>query len=159
MGFTERILLGREAHTSVPEAHTPRMMNLAVVDDDSGVRNGLGRLLRACGHHVQLFSSAEDFLAQSVSADCVIVDVQLPGLSGIELERRLRGLGRAAPIVFITAQDNPGAREPFWRAPCLRKPFDLDRLLDAIAEASSGIACAQDARPTWISPEVDVQTD
>jgi FixJ family two-component response regulator len=114
------------------------MLNLAVIDDDSGVRIALRRLLAASGHDVQVFSSAEDFLARGTNPDCVILDVQLPGLSGFELEEQMRVSGSATPVVFITAHDSFAAREAFRRTrrPWVRKPFDHDRLLDAIAEAT-----------------------
>ena len=113
------------------------MLNLAVIDDNPGIRIALKRLLGASGHHVSLFSSAEDFLAQDVSADCLIVDVRLPGLSGFQLEERLRASGSSTPIVFMTAQSDTVARSVLCGVPrfCLPKPFDEDGLLNAISDA------------------------
>ena len=65
-------------------------MTLAIVDDDEDVRQALARLLRSLGHQVHVFGSAEDFEAETVSVDCLILDVRLPGLSGPELRERLR---------------------------------------------------------------------
>ena len=113
------------------------MLNLAVIDDNRGIRVALKRLLGASGHQVSLFSSAEDFLAHDVSADCLIVDVRLPGLNGFQLEERLRATGSITPIVFMTAQSDPVARSVPAGAPkfCLPKPFDEDGLLNAISDA------------------------
>ena len=113
------------------------MLSLAVIDDNPGIRIALKRLLGASGHRVSLFSSAEDFLAHDVSADCLIVDVRLPGLSGLQLEERLRASGSITPIVFMTAQSDTVARGVPLRVPrfCLPKPFDEDGLLNAISDA------------------------
>ena len=113
-------------------------MLLAVVDDDQYVRNALKRLLQASGHDVVVYCSAEDFLAQQVHADCVILDIQLPGMSGLELESRMRGAGSVTPVVFITALHDAATCEVLQRTgmPWLRKPFDEERLLDAIAKAT-----------------------
>jgi len=113
------------------------MLNLAVIDDHPGIRIALKRLLGASGHRVSLFSSAEDFLAHDVSADCLIVDVRLPGLSGYQLEERLRASGSITPIVFMTAQSDTVARGVPSDVPrfCLPKPFDEDGLLNAISDA------------------------
>ncbi|HEX5109801.1 MAG TPA: response regulator [Vicinamibacterales bacterium] len=113
------------------------MLNLAVIDDNRGIRVALKRLLGASGHHVDLFSSAEDFLAHEISADCLIVDVRLPGLSGFELEERLRAAGSITPIVFMTAQHEMVTRRVSAGVTrsCLPKPFDEDRLLTAISDA------------------------
>jgi len=113
------------------------MLNLAVIDDNRGIRVALKRLLGASGHHVSTFSSAEDFLSHDVSADCLIVDVRLPGLSGLQLEERLRASGSITPIVFMTAQSDAVARRVPSAVPrfCLPKPFDEDGLLTAISDA------------------------
>ena len=113
-------------------------MMLAVVDDDQYVGSALKRLLRVSGHDVLVFRSAEDFLAQQVHADCVIMDIQLPGISGLELEARMRGAGAVTPVVFITALHDAATCEVLQQTgmPCLRKPFDEERLLDAIARAT-----------------------
>ena len=113
------------------------MLNLAVIDDNLGIRIAMKRLLGASGHQVSLFSSAEDFLAHHVSADCLIVDVRLPGLTGFQLEERLRASGSITPIVFMTAQCDGLERAVPAGVPrfCLPKPFDEDGLLNAISDA------------------------
>ena len=77
-------------------------MTLAVVDDDVDVRVALKRLLRAMGHQVRLFASAEEFAGDGHGFDCVILDIRLPGLNGLELREQMRAAGRLLPLVFIT---------------------------------------------------------
>jgi FixJ family two-component response regulator len=115
-------------------------MTLAIVDDDDDVRNALHRLLRALGHHVVGFPSAEAFETGAVVVDCVIVDMRLPGLSGLELRDRLRDRTRPTPVVLVTgdadrvAGDLSGATD----TPLLNKPFDEATLATAIAQAIAG---------------------
>jgi FixJ family two-component response regulator len=113
---------------------------LAVIDDDRDIRSAVGRLLRSCGHDVHAFESGEAYLAMNCEADCAILDIHLPGISGLELEARLRLEGRGIPVVFITARDDPAVRAAVQQThmPFLTKPFDEDVLLDAIARATHG---------------------
>lgn len=113
-------------------------LSLAIVDDDQAIRSAMRRLLRAFGHEVYLYESAEAYLERRCTADCVILDVHLPGLSGLELEGRLRTEGRRIPVVFITAHDDPLVRDAVGRtcSPLLRKPFEAEGLLAAIAMAT-----------------------
>src|SRR3954471_13033381 len=76
---------------------------VAVVEDDAPSRTALGRLLRAAGFEPALFDSAEAYLDAAPTPSCVVVDVQLPGISGIELQQRLRAAEPAPPIIVITA--------------------------------------------------------
>jgi two-component system response regulator FixJ len=94
-------------------------------------------LLRSHGHDVRLFDSAEAYLADCCEADCAIVDLRLPGLSGLQLAEQLRRLGRALPVVFITADDDMRLLAAVQRTECplLGKPLDEDGLLDAIERA------------------------
>ena len=91
-------------------------LNLVVVDDDEEVRTALRRLLRSMGHAVRVFGSAEEYEALPVLADCLIVDLRLPGLNGFELRDRLRLRGSAIPIVFITGDGGPSPNDPTARA-------------------------------------------
>jgi FixJ family two-component response regulator len=121
-------------------------MTLAIVDDDDDVRTALSRLLRAMGHAVQVFASAEEFEAETVVVDCVIVDVRLPGLSGIELGQRLRNRTAPVPVVLVTGDGDRLSRD-FPRpvdTPLLTKPVDDAMLMAAITEAIS--TCARHAR-------------
>jgi two-component system, LuxR family, response regulator FixJ len=111
-------------------------MTFAIVDDDSDVRRALSRLLRAMGHHVKVFASAEDFDAQAVDVDCAIVDVRLPGLTGLELRERLRSRGSPLPVVLITGGSDRIARDVATvDTPLVTKPFDADVLSAAISAA------------------------
>ena len=114
-------------------------MTLAIIDDDEGVRQALARLLRSLGHDVHVFGSAEDFEAETVAVDCLIVDVRLPGLSGPELRERLSGGSTPTPVVLITGDSGPKTRNisPAIDSPCVTKPFDEVTLLAAIAHAVS----------------------
>jgi RNA polymerase sigma factor (sigma-70 family) len=109
-----------------------------VVDDDESFRKAIGRLLRATGYDVQLYESAQqllDRLPNEGRPSCILLDVQIPGLSGPELQDRLTKLGAALPIVFLTGHgDIPtsvraikGGAEDF-----LTKPVPKNKLLDAI---------------------------
>jgi FixJ family two-component response regulator len=121
------------------EMPNPGRLVLAVVDDDPDVRSALLRLLRSHGHDVHLFASAEAFLSDDCGPDCAIVDIHLPGISGLDLAAHLRQAERGIPIVFITAHDDRATCEAI-RLTCMRsirKPFDDDVLLDAIARATA----------------------
>ncbi len=114
-------------------------MRLAIVDDDEDVRVALARLLRSMGHDVYVFGSAEDFEAETVAVDCLILDVRLPRLSGPELRERLRSRSRPTPVVFITGDSDPKARDisPAVDTPSVSKPFDDVTLMKAVAHAIS----------------------
>ncbi len=118
---------------------SPPELVLAVVDDDEQIRRAVARFLRSHGHGVHTFDSAEAFLARTCQADCTILDIGLPGMSGLELAARLRAEGKHMPIVFITAQDETNALAAGQETdrPLLRKPIDGEDLLDAIARAVS----------------------
>ena|SRR5437660_3557045 len=111
---------------------------VAVIDDDDSVRKALGRLLRSAGLNVQTFPSAEEFLAAAPSpVDCLVLDVRLPGLSGLELQRRLAVDGPHIPVVFVTAyQDEQTRGEAAAGAVAvLLKPFEDEALLCAVSRA------------------------
>ena len=78
---------------------------ISVVDDDHSVRESLARLIRSLGLGVQVFGSAEEFLEADLSRepDCLILDIRMPGMNGLELHRQLSAAGRDLPVVFITA--------------------------------------------------------
>src|SRR5262245_53939857 len=120
------------------DGHTGQL-KLAVVDDDQDVRRAMGRFLRSYGHDVEAFESAEAYLADHCEPDCAILDIELPGLSGIELEERMREGGRRIPVVFVSAHDELVARTQVTQptARVLRKPLDEARLLRAIADATA----------------------
>src|SRR5262245_27469759 len=113
---------------------------LSVVDDDASVRESLPDLLRACGFAARAFASAEDFLASDVVGQtrCLILDIAMPGMTGLDLQRELALRRQAIPIVFITAYGDEAVRSRALEAgavECLSKPFSETALLDAIAGA------------------------
>jgi FixJ family two-component response regulator len=114
---------------------------VAVVDDDISVRESLESLIRSAGMGVRVFTSAEEFLnsAHPRKADCLVLDVRLPGMSGIELHHHLVALNRKVPVIFITAHASDDrarleARSD-WTVAYLTKPFSEDELLDAVHAA------------------------
>jgi len=114
---------------------------IVVVEDDESMRSALVRMLRAAGYATTAFSSAEDCLAAPPGcvAACLVLDINLPGLSGLELHARLAAVGRAAPVVFITAHGSDASREAAARAGALAyllKPFAGRDLLSAIARTT-----------------------
>jgi FixJ family two-component response regulator len=119
---------------------TNTLASIAVVDDDDSVRSGLRQLLRAAEFDVLTFASAEEFLASSAreTAGCLIVDINLPGMSGVGLVQELAAAGVHVPAVLITARDDAATLELIRRAgpvPHLRKPFSGGELFDAIDRA------------------------
>jgi FixJ family two-component response regulator len=111
-----------------------------VIDDDASVRRALQRLLRSAGFMVATFATAREFLdaAHWNQTACLVLDIHLPGMSGVELQEHLAGSGVAIPIVFITAHDEVSARERVHRAGAvgyLQKPFDQGALIEAISRA------------------------
>jgi FixJ family two-component response regulator len=113
----------------------------AVVDDDISVRESLEGLIRSAGLEVRVFASAEEFLnsVHSRKADCLILDVRLPGISGIDLHRRLMARSCKVPAIFITAHgyDDRTRSQTYspWTVACLTKPFSEDELFDAVQAA------------------------
>jgi FixJ family two-component response regulator len=137
--YTSNVRPSTESETAVAHMTNPDPLNLVVVDDDEEVRTALRRLLRAMGHTVRIFGSAEEYEATPVAADCLIVDLRLPGLNGFELMERLRLRGSSTPIVFITGDGGPSPNDPTIHAgtPSLAKPFDEHDLIAAITRALS----------------------
>ncbi len=113
---------------------------IAVVDDESPVRAMLGRLLRLADFQVAAFASGQAFLDSGAAqhAACAILDIHMPGLTGFEVQARMRLAHSRVPVVFITASDDDSldrsARES-GASGLLRKPFSRDELLDAIGVA------------------------
>jgi FixJ family two-component response regulator len=114
-----------------------RLLVIAVVDDDEMVRTGLERLLRTSGYPVSAFASAEEFLASGrlQECHCLIADIRMPGMSGLDLQSRLNEDGHAIPIIFITAHGDEKMRIRAMRsgaAAFLAKPFDRAVLLERV---------------------------
>jgi FixJ family two-component response regulator len=116
---------------------------IAVVDDESPVRGMLGRLLRLADYQVSAFASGDDFLASLASRipACAILDIHMPGLSGLDVQARLRAANLPIPVVFITASDDTALDDSASEAGAvglLRKPFSSAALLEAIGVALGG---------------------
>jgi len=111
---------------------------VSVVDDDLSVRRSLDRLIRSVRLEVRVFASAEEFLNSNHSrkSDCLILDVRLPGMSGLELHHHLLARRCNVPVIFITAHgsDDSARLEAAsdWTVAYLIKPFSGDELLDAV---------------------------
>jgi len=116
-------------------------VRVAVVEDDLLVRKAVVRLLSSVGFDVSAFSSAEEFLVRVDQSHptCVLADVHLPRLSGLDLAAVLREMNRQLPFVFITADDSVAHSDAMMRsgATCLMKPFEEDLLLSALVRASA----------------------
>ena len=114
--------------------------SIAIVEDDSGMREALTRMLKAAGFEARGYDSAEAFFEQNSMSpvECLVLDVHLPGDSGFELQRRLIEAGRVRPVVFITAHDTPAARreaEALHAVAFLITPFEGRLLLGAVQRA------------------------
>src|SRR3954453_1562976 len=113
---------------------------VSVVDDDASMREALRGLLRSTGLRVEVFASAEEFLASGrlSGTACLVLDMRMPGLSGLQLQERLLASGSRVPCIFISAHSDEAMRARALEAGAiefLQKPFNDDALLDAIAKA------------------------
>src|SRR5215468_3349867 len=113
---------------------------ISVVDDDASVRESLQCLIRSFGFAVEAFSSAEEFLNSGhlPHTRCMILDVRMPGMNGLELQRRVAASHREVPVIFITAHGNEAARSQALNngaVDYLLKPFREESLLNAIQAA------------------------
>ena len=143
--FTDLTLYGGTPEEKPPAtaagAKTAQRVDvIAVVDDDASVRSATKTLLRSAGYTVETFASAESFLHSPAlqEAECLILDVWMPGIDGLELQRRLRAAKIRVPIIFITAHDERRyLRQAFdgGAVDFLRKPFDGNALLAIVRTA------------------------
>jgi FixJ family two-component response regulator len=113
---------------------------ISVVDDDESVRESLSGLIRSVGFGVMVFASAEEFLSSNrlPDTDCLILDVRMPGMSGIDLQRQLAATHTSIPVIFITAHGDEEARVRALNGGAvdyLLKPFSEEALLKAIDTA------------------------
>ena len=113
---------------------------ISVIDDDASVRTATARLLGSMGFSAHAFASAQEFLLSPRlrETSCLIADVEMPGMSGIELQEYLIAQGHETPIIFITAYPQDRIREQVMRAGAvdfLSKPFDEPRLLECVKRA------------------------
>lgn len=116
-----------------------RTRNVVVVDDDAEMGRAVARLLKAAGYRTLTFSSGEALLETNppAPADCFILDIQMPGMSGFDLADRLQQQGSCVPIIFITGHDAPASRERARKAGALGfvlKPFESKTLLPLLPQ-------------------------
>ena len=131
----------RMAHCFGMERHQARIASerplLSVVDDDESVRESLPDLLRELGFAARAFASAEEFLTSDSlgRTKCLILDVAMPGMTGLDLQQELRRRGQEIPVIFITAQKDEAIREQAFKQGAvnfLYKPFSDTALLEAL---------------------------
>jgi FixJ family two-component response regulator len=113
---------------------------ISIVDDDESVREATKGLLEARGYPAEAFSGAEEFLQSGhvEGTRCLITDVRMPGLTGIELQRRLRSIGHRIPVIFITARQDERTRlQALQAGACgfLSKPFSEEGLIQCLVVA------------------------
>ena len=116
---------------------------IAIVDDDESVCRALKRLVRSLGMNAETFASGQQFLdlieaMPSFHPDCLVVDVQMPGLNGLEVQERLATNGNPLPVIFITAHDEAVPRERALAAGAVafvRKPFQDELLISTLRVA------------------------
>jgi FixJ family two-component response regulator len=128
--------LGKEQQT----LDSKRNPLISIVDDDAALRSSLENLIRSVGWRAQCFSSAEAFLRsnQMHETGCLILDVRMPGMSGLELQRQMVMQNSLTPIIFITAHGDEDRRRQAFEAGAvafLHKPFYQEELLNAIDAA------------------------
>ena len=115
---------------------------IAIVDDDESVRESTKALVRSLGYAARTFPSAEAFFCSDLNdTRCLILDIQMKGLSGIELQERLVGEGRRTPIIFVTAVSDKRIRKQVLQAGAiefLNKPFSCERLASCLVSALNG---------------------
>jgi FixJ family two-component response regulator len=117
---------------------------ISIIDDDESVRESIRMLIDSTGFESEGFASAEEFMnsGRLAASACLILDVQLPGKSGIDLQQQLNGMGYHIPIIFITAHANERTRKRALQAGAvgfLEKPFRSGILLDVLRSAMSNI--------------------
>ena len=126
---------------AVSSPGTPVTPDVFLVDDDASVRRALARLIKSAGHQVQTFASAREFLETKTcgeEAACLVLDIRMPGLTGIDLQRELQALNRNVPIVFITGHGDIPMSVQAMKAGAvdfLPKPVKDTVLLRAIEQA------------------------
>jgi len=117
---------------------------VVVIEDDEDERVALGRILRINGFAVSSYASAEAFLQEAPAGlSCLLLDMHLEGMSGLELMRVLRGKGSVLPIIIITASDEPDSRVAAEQLGCLaylRKPFQARALVEMIRSRLTDVA-------------------
>jgi FixJ family two-component response regulator len=125
---------------------------ISIIDDDASVRAAVARLLTSMGFAVQAFASAREFLVSPRLQDslCIVADVEMPGMSGLELQEHLIAHGANIPVIFVTGfpEDNIRERAMKGGAVCfLSKPFDEAALLECVERTLRDHGAANDSGP------------
>jgi FixJ family two-component response regulator len=128
-----------------PESRMPKALLIAVVEDDWFFRDSMGSLMKSLGYTVEAFSSAADFLASPhlIETACLIADIHMPAMTGVELYRHLIDTGYAIPTILVTAYPNDADRVRALNdgvACYLRKPVDDNHLMRCLRTA---LSCAE----------------
>jgi FixJ family two-component response regulator len=115
----------------------PDLPTIAIVDDDLGIREALSGLVQSLGYEPRLFASAEDYLATAgqLAVACMIVDIRMPGMSGLELQARLNSLGNRPPVIFLTSYLDEATRSRALEGGAshfLSKPVDDEVLVHCL---------------------------
>jgi FixJ family two-component response regulator len=117
---------------------------IAIVDDDQAMREALDDMIKSCGYDSRLFVSAEDFLADADrrAIDCMLLDVKMPGLTGLDLQTILNGEATKPPIIFMTSYRDERTRSAAMDGGALAflgKPVEFDRLIKVLEDALRGL--------------------
>jgi FixJ family two-component response regulator len=131
---------GRICLIASKDTKVPQVPVISIVDDDASVREATKGLVRSLGYAAATFASAEEFLSSDrlLDTSCLITDVQMPGVSGIELQSRLAAEGRRMPVIFVTAYPEERIRARALEAGALgflSKPFRDECLIDCLEKA------------------------
>ena len=123
----------------------PERSLVLVVDDDAGMLRSVARLLRQSGYETLLFPSAEAFSNHNDfdGVTCVILDIDVGGVSGIEVRHRLKAANISVPVIYITGNDSPAVRAAAYQSGCLAyltKPFSANSLMEPLHRAATGLA-------------------
>lgn len=126
-------------------------LTVFIIDDDPSVRDALGLLLSVRGYRTALFANAEDFLSavQANWAGCLLLDIRMPGMDGLTLQKRLMELGCTLPVIVMTGHGNVDSARQAFRARAidfLEKPLDDEKMINAIEESFSRESSAQKSR-------------
>jgi FixJ family two-component response regulator len=137
--FTDEILL-QTIHSTLRPHLEVRKNLISLVDDDERIRRTTTLLIESFGYHAAAFESAEAFLksGQLHETSCIVVDLQMPGMNGLQLQSHLAAVGYKIPIIFITAYDNKESRQQALQAGAvafLGKPYSDELLLQALRGA------------------------
>jgi len=113
---------------------------ISLIDDDNSIRRSMARLIRSAGLEVRTYASAQDFLDRVDWSDtgCLILDIRMPGMNGLDLQEHLAAAGHSLPIIFLTAREDSEAYHRAMRQRAfayLQKPCDDETLLETVREA------------------------